>query len=99
MGISVTLSRSIQPPPRPITMNKLALFLALAAFVATAYAQADCQTCVSDIVNDVDVCKGATGQAAIVTCVMEAVKTSADCITCACEVLTQVFKLNESMCK
>merc|ERR1712168_1153248 len=75
--------------------------LALAAFVATAYAQAneDCQVCVNDIIADVDVCKDVVGQEAIVTCVMEAVKTSADCITCACEILTQVFKMNESMCK
>merc|ERR1712055_300162 len=87
---------------RPVTiilhkMSRLLFALAFIAMVAGAFAES-CSSCEQDVIADVSACKDAVGQQAIVTCVMDVLKTSADCVTCVCTIVADAFKLDDSLC-
>merc|ERR1712066_587914 len=97
------ISRQVFPCPVTTTQNhilkmsKLLFALAFIAMVAAAYAES-CANCEADIIADVSACKDVVGSKAIVTCVMDVLKTSADCVTCVCTIVADVFKLDFAMC-
>merc|ERR1711911_28500 len=78
-------------------MSRLILAVAFFAMLAGAYAES-CSNCEKDVIAGVTACKGASGQAAIVTCVMDVLKTSADCVSCVCSILADAFKLDSALC-
>merc|ERR1712055_756489 len=79
-------------------MAKLLIALTLLAMVAGTFALS-CSTCETDIIADVKICKEAADTKAIVTCVMDAMKTSVDCIECVCSIVADVFQLDASICQ
>merc|ERR1711936_1044883 len=82
-----------------LIMSRIIAVLALIAAVAVAqtYAQGTvCNSCESDIITDVKDCQDNSTTDAVVKCVLEALKTSADCITCICDILADVFGMDRS---
>merc|ERR1711872_377712 len=78
-------------------MAKLLFALAFLAMVAGSFAMS-CTTCETDIIADVKACADAEDTKAIVTCALDAMKTSVDCIECICTIVADVFKLDASLC-
>merc|ERR1712126_32853 len=103
MGISRVSYLSILCPeqhkhtPHLKMMSKTLFALVFVAMVAGAFA-GSCEDCEKDVIADVAACKGVVGQEAIVTCVMDVLKTSADCITCVCGIVADFFQLDNTIC-
>merc|ERR1712110_1406786 len=78
--------------------------LALVAFVAIAQTSAggvlkDCMTCGKDIEGDIKDCADNSTTDAVVKCVLEAMKTSADCLHCVCDISVQQSQCAQASCK
>merc|ERR1712098_379869 len=101
MGISrqlseVTLSRAALHSTH-FKMSRILFAVVFVAMVAGAFA-GSCESCEKDVIADVAACKDVVGQEAIVTCVMDVLKTSADCITCVCGIVADFFQLDNAIC-
>merc|ERR1711973_653523 len=82
---------------KSLKMSRLLLVLVFVAMVAGAFAES-CSNCEQDVIADVAACKDAVDQKEIVTCVMDVLKTSADCVTCVCSIVADAFKLDDNLC-
>merc|ERR1712212_156805 len=97
---SVRLSIARSPNPTAIIMSKLIAVLFLTVMVATV-ANAGIMTCLGcfqDIEADIKACGNAATVKDRVTCAIDAMKSTADCSDCVCNVLALAFKLDASTC-
>merc|ERR1712183_492875 len=78
-------------------MARLLIAVALIAMIAGAFAS-ECVTCEQDVMADVKACQSTANTKEIVTCVLDAMKTSADCLHCVCDILAVAFNLDKTLC-
>merc|ERR1712183_422542 len=95
----------LSPPPAAsisfsTIMSKLFAILLMTVMVATV-ANASlikCIGCAEDIEKDIKVCAKHETTQDKVTCAIDAMKTTADCLSCVCNILATVFKIDAAKC-
>merc|ERR1712002_1366101 len=87
-------------PSAIVIMNKILAVLVLTAMVATMANAGvlDCLTCGKDIEQDIKDCANQATEKERVTCALDCMKTTTDCMDCICSILATVFKLDSSIC-
>merc|ERR1712055_745051 len=73
-------------------------FLALAAVAHAGNVITDCMTCGNDVKDDISACSVQESVEQRVTCAIDCLKTSNQCLHCVCDILAAAFKLDASHC-
>merc|ERR1712142_163969 len=99
MGCPIANAATLTPSTAGI-MNKifaLLLLVVIAATVANA-SLLKCLGCGEDIEKDIKDCAKQDTTQDKVNCALDAMKTTADCLDCVCNILASVFKLDSGIC-
>ena len=57
-----------------------------------------CKTCGTDILTDVKACTLKVKPKDITICVLDCLKTTADCVECVCDIVAIAFKMDTDLC-